>query len=307
MQDTSMYESLIIGGGPAGLSAALYLARLDRKVALFDAGQGRSTWHQVNHNYLGFPGGVPAKQLRELGRQQLAEYNQVEILDHKIEALERNKNGTFTAGGQAGDWQGQTVIICAGVLDQYPHFEGWHEYVGRSMFWCLVCDGYGAKGKRVLVAGNSNSTVVEALQLTRYTQQLTVLTNSHECLIDEVHQKRLAKAKIPLVLDKIEKAVGKDGCFEAIITQSGNRLELDQLFCHRAHVPQTKLALLLGLELDEEGYILTDTAQQTNVPGAFAAGDVTLIYSHQIATAVHEGAQAALSANSYLYPPELRG
>src|SRR4028119_1650112 len=79
------YEVLVIGGGPAGLSAALYLARYDRTVALFDTGRGRSTWHQINHNYLGFPGGVPARELRELGRQQIEEYSQVTSLEYKID------------------------------------------------------------------------------------------------------------------------------------------------------------------------------------------------------------------------------
>src|SRR5581483_2971310 len=98
MADQS-FEVLVVGGGPAGLSAALYLARYDRRVALFDAGQGRSTWHQVNHNYLGFPGGIPARRLRELGRAQLAEYPQVTILAHKIETL-RRAGERFVAGAQ---------------------------------------------------------------------------------------------------------------------------------------------------------------------------------------------------------------
>ncbi len=84
------YEVLVVGGGPAGLSAALYLARYDRQVALFDAGQGRSTWHQTNHNYLGFPGGIPAKELRERGYEQIGEYDQVTVLKHKIESIERD-------------------------------------------------------------------------------------------------------------------------------------------------------------------------------------------------------------------------
>src|ERR671933_1785405 len=98
-----IYEVLVVGGGPAGLSAALYLARFDRRVLLFDAGHGRSTFHQINHNFLGFPGGVAALKLRELGRQQLAEYPHVTCLEHKIESVERARDG-FLARGQAGEW-----------------------------------------------------------------------------------------------------------------------------------------------------------------------------------------------------------
>lgn len=301
----TVYESLVIGGGPAGLSAALYLARYDRTVALFDTGRGRSSWHQINHNYLGFPGGVPAKQLRELGRQQVEEYPQVTTLEYKIDRLER-QNGEFIAYGQAGEWRGKTAIICTGVIDHYPHFDGWEEYVGRSMFWCITCDGYGCRDARVVVVGNKNQAASEALQLRRFTHQLTVLTDSSDCEIDEKFQRRLQQAGIPLVHDKIASAIGKDGEFEALCTKSGQRIELEQLFCQHGATPIANLAEDVGVLLSREGYICTDVEQKTNVAGVYAAGDVTRLHSHQITTAVHEGGMAASAANYYLYPDELK-
>lgn len=304
MTDT-VYESLIIGGGPAGLSAALYLARYDRTVALFDTGRGRSTWHQINHNYLGFPGGVPARELRERGRQQLEEYGQVTTLERKIERLER-QNGEFIAYGQSSEWRGKTVIICTGVIDHYPHFDGWQDYVGRSMFWCITCDGYGCRDARVVVVGNKNQAASEALQLRRFTHHLTVLTDSHDCYIDEKFQRRLKQAEIPLVHDKIDSAIGDDGQFEALYTKNGQRIELDQLFCQHGATPIANLAENVGVLLSREGYICVDVEQKTNVAGVYAAGDVTRLHSHQITTAVHEGGMAASAANYYLYPDELK-
>jgi thioredoxin reductase (NADPH) len=304
MADQS-FEVLVVGGGPAGLSAALYLARYDRRVALFDAGQGRSTWHQVNHNYLGFPGGIPARRLRELGRAQLAEYPQVTILAHKIETL-RRAGERFVAGAQAGEWDGRAVILCTGVVDHYPHFDGWEEYVGRSMFWCITCDGYSCKGACVVVAGNTDATAAEALQLQRFTDKLTVLTDSQECAIGAEFQARLKRAGIPLVHDKIASIEGQDGQFKAICTKGGRRIELDQLFSQQGATPQTELAAQLGVQLSRQGYIETDTEQKTNVPGVYAAGDVTRLYAHQVTTAVHEGGQAASAANYFLYPPDLK-
>jgi thioredoxin reductase (NADPH) len=302
---SEVFEVLVVGGGPAGLSAALYLARYDRRTALFDSGRGRSTWHQVNHNYLGFPGGVGARELRDLGCRQLEDYPQVTTFPHKIEAM-RREDDFFVAQSPAGEWRGQAVILCMGVKDNYPEFENWQEYVGRSMFWCITCDGYGCKGERVLVVGNTNAAASEALQLTRFSPEVTVLTNSDENHIEPKFEDRLRRHNIPLLHDKICHVVGHDGKFEEVITVGGQHIKLDQLFNQQGSTPLTKLAVDLGVRLNGEGYIETDTEQKTNVPGVYAAGDVTRLFSQQISTAVHEGGQAASAANYYLYPPDLK-
>lgn len=303
---TNVADALIIGAGPAGLSAALCLARMDRSVLLFDTGHGRSTWHQVNHNYLGFPGGLPARELRALGREQLSAYPHVICVDHKIETLARLADGSFVAAGQAGAWHGLAVMLATGVIDHYPHFDGWDEHVGRSMFWCIACDGYACKGERVVVVGHTNAAAAEALQLQRFTDQLTLLTNSQRCDIDDAMQQRLEQAGIPLIHDRLVSVTGHDGFFEQLHTKTGRAIALDQLFAVQGQTPQADLAQQLGVTLNEAGYIVVDTEQTTNVPGVYAAGDVTRLHSHQISTAVHEGAQAAAAANFNLYPEALR-
>jgi thioredoxin reductase (NADPH) len=145
------------------------------------------------------------------------------------------------------------------------------------------------------------------MQLSRFTNRLTVLTNTQEpCEITQDFQKRLESHGIPLICDKIEHVEGRDGQFEALHTMRGHRIELDRLFNQQGATPQSSLAVDLGVELSEQGYIQTDTEQKTNMPGVFAAGDVTRLFAHQISTAVHEGGQAASAANYYLYPPELK-
>jgi thioredoxin reductase (NADPH) len=174
------------------------------------------------------------------------------------------------------------------------------------MFWCIICDGYACKGERVVVIGNSNATASEAMQLRRFTDQLTVLTNSAECEIDEAFQQRLEAAGIPLIHDKIGSVHGEGGHFRELRTDGGRTIALDQLFAVQGQTPQTELIEGLGVELSPRGYIVVDTEQKTNVPGIYAAGDVTRLHSHQISTAVHEGGQAASAANYYLYPSELK-
>lgn len=301
-------DVIVIGGGQAGLSTALYLARFDRSVLLFDTGQGRSTWHQVNHNYLGFPGGVPARRLRELGHAQLEEYPQVRCLYHKIDHLGHADAGDgFAASGQAGDWCARAVVIATGVVDHYPHFDGWEDYVGRSMFWCITCDGYACKGQRVIVIGNTDESAEETLQLQRFTSDLTLLTNSQECSISKSFQERLGESNIPLIHDRIDRVIGDDGMCQELVTISGVSMEFDILFSVQGATPRSKLALDLGVTLNGDGYITVDIEQATDVPGVFAAGDVTRLHSHQITTAVHEGGQAAQAANFFLYPPALKG
>jgi thioredoxin reductase (NADPH) len=156
------------------------------------------------------------------------------------------------------------------------------------------------------VIGNTNDAISEALQLGRFTKQLTVLTNSHENHITPEFEERLHKTGVPLIHDKIEEVRGNDGQFEALQTQGGRHIELDQLFSQQGATPQSELAADLGVGLSEAGYILVDTEQKTTIPGVYAAGDVTRLHSHQVSTAVHEGGQAASAANYYLYPPELK-
>jgi thioredoxin reductase (NADPH) len=300
------YDVLVIGGGPAGLSAALSLARYDRRVMLFDAGEGRSSSPQINHNYLGFPGGVAAPTLRALGRQQLSDYPQVTLCDQHVDGLERAA-AAFVAHGQVDRWCGRAVILCMGVTDDYACFAGWEACLGRSLFWCLTCDGYESKGARVVVLGHTNTAAVEALQLQRFTDHLTLLTHHDTCAIDAAHQAHLQGAGIALLHDRIAAVRCADGQLEALWTAGGCRLPLDRLFCMPQMTPCTSLARALGVALDAQGYIRADTAQKTNMPGVFAAGDVTRLFSHQLSTAVHEGATAATAANQYLYPPALQG
>jgi thioredoxin reductase (NADPH) len=298
-------EVIIVGGGPAGLSAGIYLARYLRDVALFDMGHGRSTHHQINHNYLGFPGGAHATEIRERGLAQLREYDHVRIEHHKVESIDK-VDGEFVARGQFGSTRGKAVLLATGVLDHYPHFHHWESFVGTSMFWCITCDGYESRGKKIVVAGHTNGAAGEALQLSRLSNDITVITNSHANEIDDKHLSRLAVAGIPVLHDKIHAAEGEDGVLRGLETVEGHVVPVEALFVVQGATPETSLAAMLGVELTENGYILIDTEQHTSVEGVFAAGDITQLHSHQVSAAVHEGAQAASAVNYYLYPPELK-
>lgn len=299
-------DAAVIGGGPAGLSAAIYLARYNREVLVLDTGQGRSTHHQINHNYPGFPGGIATVDLRKLATEQLAHYPNARIAHHLVTDIGGDAERGFVLHAQGHSWQARTLLLATGVLDHFPHFPGWQSYVGRSMFWCITCDGYENRGRSILVVGHTDAAAGEAMQLGSLTDRVRLLTNSHSDEIGPVLRRRLASAGIEVVHDRIGEAEGRDGRLTAIVTRGGLRIALDALFSIQGATPETRLARRLGIQLSDTGYIVVDTEQKTSVPGVYAAGDATALHSHQVTAAVHEGAQAASAANYFLYPPELR-
>ncbi|MFE0463959.1 NAD(P)/FAD-dependent oxidoreductase [Kitasatospora sp. NPDC058965] len=299
-------DTIIVGGGPAGLSAALCLARYNRQVLVFDGGRGRSTHHQVNRNYIGFPGGIATVDLRKRAVEQLADYPGARLSHHQVIGAEGDAERGFTVRSQSHAFTARTLILATGVLDHFPHFPGWERYVGESMFWCIACDGYENRGRRILVVGHTDAAAAEAMQMHSLSDRVQLLTNSHRNEISEVLCRRLRAAGIPVLHDQIRGVEGDQGRLRAVITRGGERLETDSLFSIQGATPETRLAEQLGVELAPTGYIRVDTEQQTSVPAVYAAGDVTSLHSHQVSAAVHEGSQAASAANYFLYPPELK-
>lgn len=299
-------DAAVVGGGPAGLSAAICLARYNRRVLLFDTGRGRSTHHQINRNYLGFPGGIATVDLRSVGLKQLADYPEAAVVHHTVTHVEGDARTGFTLHSQGGSWRARTLVIATGTLDHFPHFEGWEPYVGRSMFWCIACDGYENRGKRILVVGHTDAAAGEALQMRSLSPHVQLLTNSHHEDFSPLFRERLAAARIPVLHDQLRQAEGADGQLHAVTTRGGLRIALDSLFSIQGATPETRLAEQLGVELAATGYIAVDVEQKTSVPGVYAAGDVTSLHSHQVSAAVHEGSQAASAANYFLYPESLK-
>jgi thioredoxin reductase (NADPH) len=302
MRPGLIYDSLVIGAGFAGLSAALQLARSNRHVMVLDSGSGRSTYHQINHNYLGFPGGISARELRAMGRKQVEMYP-VAFLDEGATALTAEE-GYFTATTDSAERiSARTVVLATGVRDRFPAFPGWETYIGRSIFWCIVCDGYSTRGKRLVIVGNDDHAGVTALQFLQFTNRITVVTNSVECGIGPAGCQALEEHGIRKIDGELAGVLGHDGILGAVELADGTHLPADFLFSLQGSDPNNDLAVQLGLETSHKGYVVVDPEQKTSMPGVFAAGDVTRGLSHQVATAVHEGLTAATAAQYFLYEP----
>jgi thioredoxin reductase (NADPH) len=327
------FDCAIIGGGPAGLSAAVYLGRLRRSSMVIDDHEGRSLWQQVNRNYLGFPDGIEAAELRKLGRRQAANYGtqfcngQVdEILRQgklfcvrvvpslpveaepesgsqerrEEDAADASKVGETQIEGSAELWA-SALIFAGGVQDHFPEFVGRDECVGRTLFWCIICDGYETIGKRVVVLGADEEAASTALQLRQFTSHITLVAGEAAFDLPAARLDDLKTAGITTIAGRVQNVPNENGCVTALELDGGQVVPLDVIFTVHDKTPRSDLARALGVECSPHGYIAADDEQKTNVPGIFAAGDVTRKHNHQISTAVHEGGMAAAAVNYYLY------
>ncbi len=300
-----LFDALVIGGGPAGLSAAVNLARACRSVAVVDCGRpGRSDWAQTNRNYLGFPDGITAVELSALGRAQ-AEHYGVRFYDAEVARLVHD-DAVFTAEAP-GDLtlHGRAVVLATGVNDRWVTFPDYEQYVGRTMHWCIVCDGYEMQGKRVLVVGNDDHAAETAIQLRHFTDQVVMLTNGGSLGLSPEQVSRSTSTAFALWLAASPARGHGRRASSRRCSWRGGEIELDHLFNQQGADPNSALARALGVKLTDQGYIVVDTEAKTSLPGVYAAGDVTRLFSHQVATAVHEGGTAATALNYYLYQKDL--
>ena len=298
-----MYDALVIGGGPAGLSAAVYLARFTRRVLVLDSGIGRSSFSQVNENYLGFPGGVTTKELRRLGQQQAENFG-AQFKSCCVERIEQTDGG-FRVHTTEGDFDGRTLLFATGVTDVWPNITGIEAFIGRQVFWCITCDGWRSQNKEIVCVGNTDEAATTVLQFLLFTDKITFVVDSECERISDEKFAQLRAQNIHVVHGKPESlSLSDDGQqIDGICLDSGERLSCEMLFSLLGVRPNTQLAREMHLKLDDEGYVAMDEEGYTSIPGVFAAGDLTRMYTQQVASAVHAGAEAAQTMNYYLYAP----
>ena len=326
-------DCLIVGGGAAGLSAAINLGRMRRSTIVVDD-KDRFRWRHPIHNYLGFPDGSTAADLRRLGRRQAAKFGAQFVIgrvanaapdgerfrfridpvpamgpttDSPDEELVRTSDVVPTGGHR--DVMARSVILAMGVRGHFPEFPGRNECVGISLFWCIQCDGYESIDRVVGVVGHDEEAAETALGLLDFNHRVTLIAGRPEGF--SIPASRLADlaangiATYPVSVSEFQ---NRDGQMQALVLgdQAGTRIAVEQVYTVRPSLAANDLARQLGVELTEIGQIVVDNDQHTNVPGVLAAGDITAPHDHQFSAAVHEGNQAACAANYRLYRPEQR-
>jgi thioredoxin reductase (NADPH) len=295
-----VYDCLIIGAGPAGLTAANYLARFRRDIVLVDAGASRARWIPTSHNCPGFPSGVGGNELLARLRAQTETYG-VQAVPARIDSL-RRENDTFIAGAGDAIWQARLVILACGVVDKLPQIDGAEAAIDTgAVRLCAICDGYEARDERIGVYGPANEAVGHAVFLRTFSRSVTVVASDTEALSeDKIAQARDAGVVLLPRPDSIRIDTGH--CVATL--ENGERHAFDTLYPVLGSDAQTELALALGARCDDNGELVTDRQQQTSVDGLYACGDMVSALN-QISVAVGHAAIAATAVHNRL-PVNLR-
>jgi thioredoxin reductase len=264
-------DVVVVGGGPAGLSAASWIGRYRRSVVVLDSGDHRSGMVERSHGYLGRDPQRPI-DLIERGRQEVLAYPTASIRSAQVDKIERRHDGLFAVGD---DLLAHRVVLAVGVEDVKPQVGGFDEHYGASVFHCPACDGYEARDRDIVALGWDPHLVGFAVTLKNWARSVTVVTNGVRFQGDEACRVTMAEHEVDLVEENAVRFLGSRGALEGLQVHSGRVLPTSLVFFSVAHKPRVDLAVSLGCELDDDGYVAVDSTGQTSVPGIYAAGDLT--------------------------------
>lgn len=298
----------VIGAGPAGLAAALYAARGRANTVVFERGipGGQIITTDWVENYPGFPNGISGQELGDLMTRQAEEFGAVLRTFSPIDSVTRTDDGHFVLNCEEDQFEADVVILATGAVPRKLGIPGEAEFTGRGVSWCATCDGALYKEKVVAVIGGGDSAVQEALFLTKFASRVHLVHRRDEYRATKCIQERChINPKIQEHLSRVPvEIVGKDGKVAGLRLESTKGepeeyLEVDGVFIFVGVHPVSELAKDLA-KLAPSGYIETDHDGRTNVPGLFAAGDVTDTELKQVITAAAKGASAAFEALRYI-------
>ena len=291
----SVKDVAIIGQGPAGLSAAIYTSRAGLDTLIIGCAPKVAGDYDID-NYFGFPAGIKGNELIELGCEHAAKYG-TQLSCEKVLAIHMQPDMTFKIKTDYGEYQARTVILATGVSRVRPGIKNISEYEGKGVSYCVSCDGFFFKGKKVVVVGEGVFAANQAIELKEYTPYVSICTQGKEPEIPENYMQHLQELDIEIMKGKIQNLEGEQ-FLEKAHFEDGTTLDVDGLFVAMGEASSLDFAYSLGITT-QKNFIEADHEQKTNVPGVFAAGDCVGRFL-QISVAVGEGAIAARSAIKYI-------
>ncbi len=300
-------DIIIIGGGPAGLTSAIYAARYLRKAAVLEKGVpgGQIAMTDVIENYPGFPDGIRGMELMQKFEEQAKRFGTEFVNLFEVKALEENDDLKIVKSSDNRSFAAKAIIIATGQDPKPLNVPGENRLIGKGISYCATCDGAFFKDMEVAVVGGGNSAIQEAIFLTRFASRVLVIHRRDQLRADKILQKKaFENKKISFLWNSVVVEVLGDNKVTGlkvrnVKSENVNEVKVDGVFIFIGYIPNT--SFLKGIvELDKNGYVITDENLQTNIPGIFAAGDARANTLKQVSVAVGEGALAAANAEKYL-------
>jgi thioredoxin reductase (NADPH) len=298
------YEVIIIGGGPAGLTAGLYTSRAGLKSLLVERGifGGQIVNAALVENYPGFPEGISGLELGSLMHQQATKYG-LEIVTAEVTGIAQGQ--PYSASTTEGSFEAAAIIIAAGSEYRKLEVAGEERLSGHGVSYCATCDGFLFRDREVAVVGGGDTAITDAMELSRHAKKVYVIHRRDQLRAGQVLQQRaFAQPKLEFVWDTVVEEVLGDKVLEElklrnVKTGQESSLKVDGVFVAVGLMANSQQFFNI-LELDDTGYIVTDEMMATSAPGIFAAGDIRRNSPRQVAAAVGDGVTAAKSAFKYV-------
>ena len=291
-----MLDVVVIGGGPAGLSAALMLGRCRRRVIVCDDSHPRNAAARALHGYL-TRDGIPPLQLLQLGREELRPYG-VELRRVTVTDIVRASHGFDVQLDTGERLPARAVLVATGVRDHLPEIAGLEECYGISAHHCPYCDGWEARDRAIAVIGHGAGGAALALSLRTWSDRVALCTNGR-ARISGAHRAKLAAHRVRVVEGPLARVDHHDGSVRALVLQAGESVPCDVVFFAGRQTPQSDIPKRLGCELTRKGTVKTDRLGHTCVPGLYVVGDASRDVQFAIVAAA-EGAKAAVAINKSL-------
>lgn len=282
---------LIIGQGPAGLSAAIYSARAGVQTLVLGCASKVAGDYDID-NYFGFPETISGRELIGRGMRQAQRFG-AEVRCERVLSIHQAEHGGYHVHTEQEEYEACAVILATGVARVRPCIDNLQDYEGRGVSYCVSCEGFFYRNKKVMVLGEGNFAANQALELLHYTQDVRICTQGKPMDIAAAFQDRLRQAGIGIQEKKVKTLLGADG-LNAVLYADGTQEAVDGVFIAMGQASTADFAASLGLVMRKQ-FVEVDAQQRTNLPGIFAAGDCVGRFL-QISVAVGEGALAAKAA-----------
>jgi thioredoxin reductase len=296
-----MYDVIIIGAGPAGLSAALMLGRCRRRVLVCDTGKPRNAAARAMHGFLSRDGMAP-REFLDIAREQLRQYDTVELRDIEATAAECRDSRFYVTLADGSRQDARKLLIATGVVDNLPEIPGFRELYGRSVFHCPYCDGWEVRDLPLAIYGRGDRGLGLSLELTGWSRDLVLCTDGPSEIAPE-DLARLARHGIRVREDRVARLEGSHR-LERIVFETGAPVECRALFFTTGQTQHSKLVAQLGCQMTDKGTVMTGKYEAAHLPGLYVAGDASRAVQWVVVAAA-EGAEAAFAINTDLLKADL--